>query len=178
MMNNSLAFILQPLHLVINIYIWIIIIAAVVSFLNVDRRQPFIELLDKLTLPAFQFIRQKMPFVVISGIDLSPIVLIVLLQFIDTLMMNGVTLALLSVIHSLIFSYIIIVIVAAVLSFVDVNPYNPIVSTINRLTQPLFQSIRQKLPFVVIAGIDLSPIIVIFGLQILDGLLTQLFVGL
>ena len=175
---DMLSLILQPIHLVIQVYIWIIIIAAVVSFMQLDPRQPAVEILNRLTQPAFQFIRQKIPFVVISGIDLSPLVLIVGLQFLSSLLTGGVLLALAQIIQSIIFSYIILIIIASVLSLVHIDPYNPIVSTINRLTYPPLQYVRQKLPFVVIGGIDLSPIVVILGLQLVSGVLTKLLLGL
>lgn len=62
--------------LLANIYIWVIIIAAVLSFVNPDPRNQLVELIRKLTEPVFSFVRQKLPFVVVSGIDLSPIVII------------------------------------------------------------------------------------------------------
>jgi len=71
--------------------------------------------------------------------------------------------------------YIWIVIIAALLSFVNPDPYNPIVLFIRRVTEPLFHFIRRKLPFVVISGIDLSPILVIFALNILIGILSGLY---
>ena len=175
---NSLAIITQPLHLVIGIYIWIIIIGAVISFLPVDPRHPIVEIIHRLTQPVFQFIRQKMPWVVISGIDLSPLVLIVGLHFLDGLMVYGLVYALLQVIHTVIFSYIIMIIIASVLSFIQINPYNPIVVSINRLTQPTFQFVRQKLPFLIIGGIDLSPIVIIIVLQMIDGLVSSMLLGL
>ncbi len=80
----------QLIHSIINLYIWIVIIAAVLSFVQPDPRNPIVDLLNRLTQPAFAFIRRKMPFVVFSGIDLSPIVIIFGLQFIDTLLMRSV----------------------------------------------------------------------------------------
>ncbi len=88
-MSALLFAVVQLLHSVINLYVWIIIIAAILSFVQLDPRNPIVEILNRLTQPAFNFIRQKMPFVVVSGIDLSPIVLILGLQFIDTLMMRA-----------------------------------------------------------------------------------------
>jgi YggT family protein len=70
-------------------YIWVIIIAAVLSFVQPDPRNPIVDILNRLTQPAFRFIRQKLPFVVFSGIDLSPIVLIFGLQFIDTILVRS-----------------------------------------------------------------------------------------
>ena len=82
--------IVQLIHSVITLYIWVIIIAAILSFVQPDPRNPIVEIINRLTQPAFQWVREKLPFVVISGIDLSPIVIIFGLQFIDTLMMSFV----------------------------------------------------------------------------------------
>lgn len=171
-------FILAPILLVINIYIWIIIISVLLSLLQVDPRQPAVELLRRITEPAFSFMRQKMPFVVIGGIDLSPLVLIIGLQLIVSILSGNMLVSVVGIISSIIYSYIILAIIAVILSYVDVNPYNPIVQTINRLTQPVFSFIRQKLPFLVIGGIDLSPLVVIFGLQVLDTLIVSTLTGI
>ena len=52
-----------------------------------------------------------------------------------------------------------IVIARAVLSWVNPDPYNPIVRFIHKATEPVLYRIRQFLP-VSFGGIDLSPIIV------------------
>jgi len=79
----------QLIHSVISLYIWVIIIAAVLSFVQPDPRNPIVDVLNRLTQPAFSFVRRKFPFVVFSGIDLSPIVIIFALQFIDTLIVRS-----------------------------------------------------------------------------------------
>ncbi|CAA6821902.1 MAG: Integral membrane protein YggT, involved in response to extracytoplasmic stress (osmotic shock) [uncultured Sulfurovum sp.] len=170
-------FILQPLLLLIQIYIWIIIISAILSLLQVNPRQPAVEIIRRLTEPVYGFVRQKFPFVVIGGIDLSPLLLIIGLQLFSSLLSGNVFLALIGILSSIIYSYIILIIIAIVLSYVHVDPYNPIVKIINRLTEPPLLFIRQKLPFLVIGGIDLSPIVLIFGLQALIGLLGQIPIG-
>ena len=170
-------FILQPLLLLIEIYIWIIIISAILSLLQVNPRQPAVEILKRLTEPVFGVVRQKLPFVVIGGIDLSPLVLIVGLQLLSSLLTGNIFLAFIGILSSIIYSYIILIIISIVLSYVNVDPYNPIVQVINRLTEPPLKFVRQKLPFLVMGGIDLSPIVVIFGLQAIIGLLGQVTIG-
>ncbi len=86
--------------------------------------------------------------------------------------------AIFSLVHSLISMYIWVIIIAAVLSFVQPDPRNPIVDILNRLTQPVFRFIRQKLPFVLFSGIDLSPIVVILGLQFIDTIIVRSMIGL
>jgi YggT family protein len=53
-----------------------------------------------------------------------------------------------------------IVIAGAVLSWVNPDPYNPIVRFIHRATEPVYYQIRKRLP-VNFGGLDVSPIIVI-----------------
>jgi len=70
----------------IQIYIWIIIIAALMSLVNPDPYNQIVQAIRKLTEPAFSFVRKKMPFVVVSGIDLSPIVIIFVLNLLISIL--------------------------------------------------------------------------------------------
>ncbi len=63
--------------------------------------------------------------------------------------------------------YFWIVIISAVLSWIEPNPYNPIVRFIYSLTEPVFDFVREHLP-VIFGGIDLSPIVVIIALEIVQ----------
>ena len=80
-------------------------------------------------------------------------------------------------IRTLVTLYIWIIIIASFLSFVRPDPNNPIVQVLYRLTEPVFAFVRKKLPFVVISGIDLSPLIIIFGLQFIDIIIRNLLFG-
>ncbi len=77
------------LHTVITAYIWIIIIAVVLSFINPDPYNQIVQAIRKLTEPVFAFVRAKMPFLLVSGMDLTPLVIVLALQFFDTLMMQS-----------------------------------------------------------------------------------------
>jgi YggT family protein len=87
-------------------------------------------------------------------------------------------------IHYLIWTYIYILIAAAVLSwliaFNVVNSYNPTVRMIGellyRLTEPLLRPIRMLLPS--LGGIDISPVILIILLMFLDQLVIWLYIKL
>ncbi|WP_200764149.1 YggT family protein [Nitrosophilus alvini] len=70
------------LHMVINIYIWVVIIAALITWVRPDPYNPIVQILYRLTEPVYAFIRRYIP-TVISGIDLSPLIVIIALQFID-----------------------------------------------------------------------------------------------
>lgn len=55
-----------------------------------------------------------------------------------------------------------IVIFRAVLSWVNPDPFNPIVRFIHNVTEPVLHPIRSKLP-VFYSGFDFSPILVFIG---------------
>ena len=63
--------------------------------------------------------------------------------------------------------YMWIVVARAVLSWVNPDPYNPIVRFIHNITEPVLYRIRTKIP-VDFGGIDFSPIIVILGVIFLQ----------
>lgn len=70
--------------------------------------------------------------------------------------------------------YMWVVIVAALLSWVSPDPYNPLVRILRNLTEPVYYRIRRWLPFVVMGGFDLSPVVVIVAIQIVTALLDRL----
>lgn len=79
--------------------------------------------------------------------------------------------ALASVLHMLLQAYIWVVIVRALISWVNPDPGNPIVQMLNRLTDPLLEPIRRKM-FRLMGyggmGLDLSPLILIAAVYFLD----------
>ena len=64
--------------------------------------------------------------------------------------------------------YFWIVIIAAVLTWVRPDPYNPIVRTLRALTEPVFYRVRKWLPFVYTSGMDFSPVIVLLAIELLN----------
>ena len=60
-----------------------------------------------------------------------------------------------------------LIIIRALLSWVNPDPYNPIVRFIHNVTEPVLYRIRTKIPLD-FGGIDFSPIIVILGIIFLQ----------
>lgn len=75
-------------------------------------------------------------------------------------------------------AYFWIVIISALLSWVNPDPYNPIVRALRTLTEPVFYRIRRWLPFVMVGGFDLSPIVVLLAIQFLQVFLVRSLVQL
>ena len=72
------------------------------------------------------------------------------------------------VLDSVLTVYFWIVVVSAVLSWVRPDPYNPIVRTLRALTEPVYYRIRKHLPFTYMAGIDVSPIVVLLAIKLVE----------
>lgn len=67
--------------------------------------------------------------------------------------------------------YMWIIIGRAVISWVNPDPYNPIVRFLNSVTEPVLYPIRRRLPF--LGGFDFSPIIVILAIIFIQTFLVQ-----
>lgn len=72
--------------------------------------------------------------------------------------------------------YIWVIIIGAIISWVNPDPYHPVVRTIWRLTEPVLRPIRKILP--PIAGIDFSPVVAIFLIYLVQEFVVDLLVKL
>jgi YggT family protein len=68
--------------------------------------------------------------------------------------------------------YMWIVIARAVISWVNPDPYNPVVRFLHSVTEPVMYNIRRWIP-VYYGGIDFSPIIIILVIIFLQSFLVQ-----
>ena len=65
--------------------------------------------------------------------------------------------------------YSLVVLASVILSWVPMNPRNPAVTIVSSLVDPALGPIRRVLP--IIGGFDFSPMVLLFALQTLKGLL-------
>ena len=65
----------------INVYIWVIIISALLSFVNPDPYNPIVQFLYRVTNPAYDFVRRFMR-TDFNGLDFAPLIIIIALQVI------------------------------------------------------------------------------------------------
>ena len=68
----------ELLDLLLTVLLWAVIIQAILSWFNPDVRQPVVRLLNQLTEPVLRPARRLLP--PISGLDLSPLLVIIVLQ--------------------------------------------------------------------------------------------------
>ena len=67
--------------------------------------------------------------------------------------------------------YFWIIIARAVLSWVNPDPFNPIVRFLYRVTEPVLRPIRRRLPMQI--GLDFSPLVVILAIKVLQWFLVD-----
>lgn len=81
-------------------------------------------------------------------------------------------------ISSLIHIYIFIIIVRSFMSWMGPSADNAFFSFIRRITDPLFRLCHRYLPFLVVGGLDISPIVIIIVLNIFEHFLTRFLLSL
>ena len=70
--------------------------------------------------------------------------------------------------------YMWVVVVRAIISWVNPDPYNPIVVFLRRSTDPVLNPIRRRLPVALSrTGIDFSPLILLLGIIFLQKFLVK-----
>jgi YggT family protein len=92
-------------------------------------------------------------------------------------MMDALTSSIAVVVIGIISLYKWIIIISALLSWVQPDPYNPIVQMLYRLTQPAYKLVKKIIP-TTFGGIDLTPMIVIFALIFLETFISRLFISI
>ena len=73
----------RVLDIVLSLYFWVIVIAALMSWVRPDPYNPVVRFLRAVTDPVFHRVRRWFPFLTIGGVDLSPIVVILAVQFLQ-----------------------------------------------------------------------------------------------
>lgn len=77
-----------------------------------------------------------------------------------------------SVLNMLLSAYMWIIIIRALVSWVNPDPYNPIVQFLRSATDPLLYRVRRWIPLN-FGGIDFYPLIVIAGIVFLQSFVVQ-----
>ena len=92
--GNFLTALASVLHLLLQAYIWVVIIRALISWVNPDPWNPIVQMLNRLTDPLLEPIRRRM-FRMMGyggmGIDLSPLLLIAAIYFLDFFLVGTLT---------------------------------------------------------------------------------------
>ena len=170
----------------LSLYISAIVIRFLLGYARADFYNPLSQFLVKFTDPVLVPARRFIP--PLGKLDTSAVAVALVLMIIKSVLLAGlmgaslniVTLAWLSIgelIRSVIWIYIIALILMAVISWIGSSQGNPVAPLVNSLVSPLVTPVRRRLPPV--GMLDLSPMAVMMGLYILlivvNGIFPRLF---
>jgi len=75
-------------HFILVVYMWIIIIRAILSWVNVPSLYPLAVILHRLTEPVLRPFRRIIPSYKLGGIDITPIIVILIIGLVDLFLVN------------------------------------------------------------------------------------------
>ena len=80
--SNLLAAVAEVLHWILNIFMWIVIARAILSWVNPDPYNPIVRFIHNVTEPVLYQIRRRVPLN-FGGMDFSPIIVILAVIFLQ-----------------------------------------------------------------------------------------------
>ena len=173
--GNAGVFLIQTLF---GLYIGAVMLRFLLALTRADFYNPISQFLVKVTNPPLVPLRRIIPSAL--GLDLAAIVLMLLLQALELILVGAikgfgfhplglVVLAMAELLALLLRIYFFTILIQVILSWVSPGGYNPAVALLYSINEPLLGRARRLLP--PIHGFDLSPILVMIGLQLLNILL-------
>ena len=64
-------------------YHWVVIAAVIVSLVQAEPGNPIVQFLRRMTEPVFAWFRRRLPFLVQSSFDFSPLAVILVIMFLN-----------------------------------------------------------------------------------------------
>jgi len=86
--SNLLSSLAQILDVVLTILYWLILIRALISWVNPDPYNPIVQFLYKTTEPILYPIRKILPLGIRLGIDISPIIAFLIILFLKSFLVR------------------------------------------------------------------------------------------
>lgn len=92
LLGNTLASLARILHIVLTIYLWVVILRAFFSWVYIPSLHQAGRVLYRLTEPVLRPVRRLVPPAKIGGLDISPVIVALLIVFLDNVLVNSVAL--------------------------------------------------------------------------------------
>ncbi|MBI4694241.1 MAG: YggT family protein [Gammaproteobacteria bacterium] len=169
-LSNALVFLLNT---VFGLYIGAVMLRLILQLVRADFYNPLCQAIVKVTNPLVRPLRRYIPAV--GRIDSSSVLLLVVLQIINTCLLmllvghsirppGLLVLAIAELLSKGIYLYIFGIFIAVVASWIAPGTYNPVLGVVESVIAPLLRPVRRRLP--TLGGLDLSPLVVLLGLQL------------
>ena len=172
---DPLVFLIRTLF---GLYIAVVLIRFLLQWARADFYNPISQFVVRVTAPVLRPLRQIIPGY--GGMDLASLVLAWALKAVELALIAGLlghggpllgalAWAVPALLELVIDLFLFAILIRVILSWVNPDPYNPAVALLDRLTDPVLSPAQRLLP--PIGGIDLSPMLVMVGLVLLQMLL-------
>jgi YggT family protein len=163
---------------IFSLYLFALVLRFLFQWSGADYQNPVSQFLIRITHPPLRILRRFIPS--FGRIDTAALALMLALQMLsDTLIfliqstlpsMGFIAIWSLAQLLDLVLNiFFYAILIRALLSWIGPTQYNPAVSLLYSLTEPLLQASRRLLPAT--RGMDFSPIIPIIGIQLIKMLL-------
>ena len=173
--TNPIEFLINTL---IGLYILMIMLRFILATVRADFYNPVSQFLVKVTNPPLLPLRRLIPS--IGKIDTSSLVLMLVLQMASfsliALLRGGhialgslLILSLAELLGLLLNVFLFSIFIQVIISWVNPGTYNPVISLLYSITEPLLRPCRRLIP--PISGMDLSPLVALLAIQLAKMLL-------
>lgn len=175
-LTNPIVFIID---VIFSTYILAVLVRFILQTQRADFYNPIAQFLVKITNPPLKPLRRIIPG--IGGIDNASIFLLIVLQMTSTALtltigggglpkFGGLFFMSIAALVSLVINtFLFGILIQVIISWVNPNSYNPALGLLNSLCEPVLAPFRRIIPAV--SGFDLSPLVAMIALQVLNMLL-------
>ena len=168
--GNAATFLVETLF---GLYILLVMFRFLLQWARADFYNPLSQFIVRATQPVLAPMRRTIP--ALGGIDLACVVLLVGLQFAELWMVTGIlgqrapvsallVFSIAELVQLAIYVFLFSILIQVVMSWINPGAYNPMLSVLYSLNEPLLAPARRIVP--PISGLDLSPIVVMVALQL------------
>lgn len=177
--ENPFVFLIETLF---DLYIIVLMLRFLLQQVHADFYNPVSQFIVRATSPVVIPVRRFVPG--LGGIDIATVLLIILFIGLKAVLISLLQGYGVSFVGLLLYSvrefitlginvFMFAIIVQAILSWVNPDPYNPVYSILYSITSPVLRPVQRVLPQM--GGLDLSPLVVLLGLMFLKRLVLYLF---
>ncbi len=168
--TNPVVFLIQ---IIFGAYILLVMLRFLLQLVKADFYNPISQFIVKATSPVLIYLRRIIPG--LGGIDLASIIFMWILKAVELAMIMTliglptsymiIAWAVPELIKLLFDIFIFAILIQVIMSWINPGAYNPAISLINSLVEPVLRPARRMIP--PLGGLDLSPMLAMIGLYVL-----------
>lgn len=172
--DNALFYLVSTLF---ELYLWVLLLRIILQWVRADFYNPFSQLIWRMTQPIVRWLQPVIPrWRTLDGAALV-VTLLIAIAYTEVIialigfrydLSQAVVFAILKLVVLTLNLYTFTLFVQAILSWVGPGVSNPAGSVLWSVNEPILRPVRRVLP--PMAGLDLSPLLVILVLQVLNRL--------